>query len=211
MESNFNFKYYKESKLILAIIILYTGSEFLIELLNSVLSKYDINYNRFYPATILLAIIFGLINSFLHKIPWLWKFLIKVPLIRGVYEGEIIYFIKGVELRKSCEMKIRQTVSKIKIDTKFFDVQDGVEIIKTKTPSKSLIEDFVKNESDVFELHYYYRNSGSIDGEIPVKMGYNVLEYCEDEKKLEGVYFARKSWADGNSGELKVKFKNKLK
>ncbi|MFI1773376.1 hypothetical protein [Thalassobellus citreus] len=211
MKPTFNFKYYKETSLILLIIILYILSESLIKFLDSLLESYDFEYHRFYPATILLAMIFGFINYHLHKIPFLWNLLIKVPLIRGKYEGFIYYTIDGVEMNKKCTAIINQTTSKIKINSRFWNEGKKKKVVvASETPSESLVEDFVLNASDVYELHFYYRNGGNHNSTIPIKEGYNVLKYNKKDKLLEGHYFSKNSITVGNGGKIKINYKGKI-
>ena len=211
MKPNFNFKFYKEFRLISLIIILYIITNKLVLLLSNLLESHELEYNRFYPAAILLALIFGIINTYLHKIPSLWKCLMKTPLVRGVYEGSIKYMIDEVEKEKKCEMKIYQTASKIKIDTTFWNEDKHGNIIDaSRTISESSIEDFIENARDNYELHFYYSNGGSYNSEIPTKMGYNILKFDPEQKKFDGIYFSRNSMARGNGGNVNVKFKRKL-
>lgn len=210
MKPTFNFKYYKETSLILLIIILYVLSELLVETIGSLLADYNIQYHRFYPATILLAIIFGFINHHLHKIPFLWNLLIKVPLIKGKYEGFIQYTIGDKETTKKCSVIINQTTSKIKVNSRFWnDHKKQKKVIASETPSESLVEDFILNNSDAYELHFYYKNGGNHNSTIPIKEGYNVLKYNDEDKSLEGHYFSKNSIAVGNGGKIKLNFKGK--
>lgn len=211
MKPNFNFKYYKEDKLILAIVGLYILLEFLVSLIINFLESKDLHYYRFYPATGLLALIFGVANSNLHKVPILWKFFMKIPLVRGNYEGSIVYVIDGKEIEKKCKMRIYQTASKIKVDTTFWNEDNnGYKIETSETISESLVEDLLRNERENYELHFFYSNGGSIDSKIPIKMGYNVLKYNVETKIFEGVYFSRNSIAKGNGGKIKVEFKSNI-
>ena len=211
MKPNFNFKYYQEFRLISLVIILYLITNYLVLIIGNTLEDYQIEYKRFHPATILLIMIFGGINSFLHKIPFLWKLLMKVPLIRGNYEGNIMYLIDGKEIEKKCKMKIYQTTSKIKVDTTFWNEdENGKKIETTITHSESLVEDFLKNQRDNYELHFYYSNEGNFNRTIETRMGYNILKYDKDTKSFEGVYFSRNSITDGNGGKISVEFKQKL-
>jgi hypothetical protein len=211
MKPNFNFKYYKEDKLILTLIVLYIFLEFIIGLIIILLEKNGLHYYRFYPATVLLAIIFGFANSNLHKVPTVWNFFMKIPLIKGIYEGSIMFIIDGKEIEKKCKMKIYQNASKIKVDTIFWNEdKKGNKIETSETISESSVEDLLKNERDNYELHFFYSNGGSLDSKIPIRMGYNVLKYDAETKIFKGIYFSRNSIAEGNGGKIKLVFKNKI-
>ncbi|WP_299096999.1 hypothetical protein [uncultured Winogradskyella sp.] len=211
MKPDFNFRYYKENYLIALIIVLYIASEALIRLISHVLNIYDLSYNRFYPAAILLAILFSLINTNLHRFQKLWNLLIKVPFVKGEYEGEIHYTINDTPYTKKCFVKISQTTSKIKITSKFWEEDENSnKILITKTPSQSIVEDFRLNKNDIYELNYYYRNDGNFNSTIPIKEGYNILKYNKSTQSFEGRYFSKNSITDGNGGTIKlVKIKNK--
>lgn len=211
MKPNFNFKFYQEYRLISFIIVLYLITNYLVLIIGNFLDSQELIYNRFYPATVLLALIFGTINVFLHRIPSLWKLLMKVPLIRGCYQGEIYFVINGEKKKKKCKMKIHQTASKIKVDTLFWNEdKKGNKVITSETISESSVEDLFRNERDNYELHFFYSNGGSLDSIIPIKMGYNVLKYDAVTKVFEGIYFSRNSIAEGNGGKIKLEFKKKI-
>lgn len=211
MKPNFNFKFYQEFRLVSLIIVLYFITNYLVLTIANFLENYELAYNRFYPATALLILIFGGINVFLHRSPLLWKLFIKVPLVGGNYEGNISYVIDGEEIEKKCKMKIYQTASKIKVDTTFWNEdKKGNKIQTSETISESSVEDFIKNNRDNYELHFFYSNGGSLDSKIPIRMGYNVLKYDAETKVFEGIYFSRNSIADGNGGKIRVKFKKKI-
>lgn len=212
MKPDFNFKYYDESKLILLVILLYVGSEALINLIINLLKAYNIEYHRFYPATILLGIIFWLINKNLHKIPFLWKLLIKVPLIRGTYKGNVKYNYQGVEGDKHCKLIIYQTTSDIKVDCYFWDEdKNGKKISSTQTKSESIVEDLIRKDNGLYQLLFYYQQKGSNDSSIPIRDGFNTLTLKEDGKlkRLEGGYFSKNSLSKGNGGTISVDFQTK--
>ncbi|WP_299622978.1 hypothetical protein [uncultured Tenacibaculum sp.] len=212
MKPDFNFKYYDESKLILLVILLYVGSEALINLIINLLKAYNIEYHRFYPATILLGIIFWLINKKLHKIPFLWKLLIKVPLIRGTYKGNVKYNYQGVEGDKHCKLIIYQTTSDIKVDCYFWDEdKNGKKISSTQTKSESIVEDLIRKDNGLYQLLFYYQQKGSNDSSIPIRDGFNTLTLKEDGKlkRLEGGYFSKNSLSKGNGGTISVDFQTK--
>lgn len=212
MIPDFNFKYYKEIPLFILVILFYSISEKIIQLIIDTLNYQNIEYYRFIPFTILLATLFSFINKYLHKIPWLWKQLIKVPLIRGTYEGKVVYNYLNQDAQKKCKFIIYQTPSKIKIDSYFWNSKNyvvGDELIKTD--SESLVEDIKLKDNGLFELLFYYRNKGSSDGTIPQREGFNSLTYKKTEKtkKLEGYYFVKNGKTKGNGGKIKVDFKTK--
>ncbi|MCY4162215.1 MAG: hypothetical protein OXE77_10180 [Flavobacteriaceae bacterium] len=212
MKPDFNFKYYDESKLILLIILLYIGSEALVNFIIDRLENYDIQYYRFYPAAILLALIFSLINSNLHKISFLWKFLVKVPLIRGTYKGQVNYTFEEEERSKNCKLVVYQTTSDIKIDCYFWDEDEkGDKILNTQTRSESIVEDLVPEKNGLFKLLFYYQQKGSSDSSIPMREGFNVLNFIKtgNLKRLEGRYFVKNGLSKGNGGTISVDFETK--
>lgn len=211
MKPNFNFKYYKEDRLILALVGLYILLELLVSLIINLLESKGIHYYRFHPTTILIALVFGIANSYLHKSPFLWNIFMKVPLIKGNYIGSIRFVIDGNEIEKKCKMKIYQTASKVKVDTIFWNEDlRGNKIETSITNSESSVEDLLKNERGNYELHFFYSNGGSLDSKIPIKMGYNVLKYDIETKTFEGIYFSRNSITEGNGGKIRVEFKSKI-
>jgi hypothetical protein len=212
MKPNFNFKYYKEDLLIiLIIIVIFPVIGIVVPTITTLMKNIvgvELNLGTI---TALILTIFGLINLILHKTPLLWKLFMKVPLVRGKYKGIINYIFEGKKKEKECELEIVQTASKIKIKTSFWSLDEkGNKELTEQTSSVSLVEEFIKNSMDVFELHFYYRNNGNINGEIPIRMGYNVLEYNKEEKKFEGYYFSKNSKSEGNGGIINVQLKRNL-
>ncbi len=212
MKPDFNFKYYNESKLILLVILLYIGSEALVSGIINLLKAYNFEYYRFYPATALLALVFWLINKHLHKVPFLWKLLIKVPLIRGTYKGMVKYNYQGVLGHKHCKLIIYQTTSDIKVDCYFWDEdENGNKISSTQTKSESIVEDLIRKDNGLYQLLFYYQNKGSSDSSIPIKYGFNTLTLKKEGeiKRLEGGYFSKNSLSKGNGGTISVDFQTK--
>lgn len=212
MKPDFNFKYYSETKLLLLVILLYGASEFLINFLVNTLANYDVSYYRFYPSVILLCLIFSVINRNLHKMPFLWDFLIKVPLIRGTYLGDVKFNFDNKESFKHCKLIIYQTTSDIKVDCYFWDEdENGNKISSTQTKSESIIEDLVLEKNNIHNLLFYYRQHGSGDSSIPIREGFNILNFQQDGKikRLVGRYFTKNSLSKGNGGTMSVDFNSK--
>ena len=212
VKPDFNFKYYQETKLVLLVIILYVLSELFINWLIQVLGEHDIKYYRFYPSVILLCLLFSFINKNLHKVPFLWKWVIKVPLIRGTYTGKVKFNYNGQESFKNCKLIIYQTTSDVKVDCYFWDEDlDGKKISSSQTKSESIVEDIVKKKNGLFQLLFYYRQSGNGDSTIPIREGFNVLNFKKDGqiRRLEGKYFASNSLSRGNGGTMTVDFQTK--
>lgn len=212
MIPDFNFKYYSETKLLLLVILLYGASEYLISLLIKTLDNYDISYYRFYPSVILLCLIFSLINRNLHKMPFLWNLLIKVPLIRGTYLGTVKFNFNNKESFKNCKLIIYQTTSDIKVDCYFWDEdENGNKISNTQTKSESIVEDLVLQKNNIFSLLFYYRQHGNGDSSIPIREGFNILNFQKDGKikRLVGRYFTKNSLSKGNGGTMSVDFNSK--
>lgn len=58
MKPNFNFKFYQVFRLVSLIIILYLTTNYLVLTIADLLENYELAYNRFYPVTALLILIF---------------------------------------------------------------------------------------------------------------------------------------------------------
>lgn len=212
MKPDFNFKYYQELRLIPLIILIYFLSESLVTLGIELLEKNEWKYYRFYPSTALAAGFFSLLDKNLHRLPFLWKFLIKVPLIRGTYRGTIKFNLNDTEMIKACRLVINQTTSKIKVDSYFWNEDESGDVIpNSETQSESLVEDFTQKANDLFELLFYYHQKGNKDSTIPIREGFNKLSYHEQKgrKRFLGTYFAKNSTAAGNGGSMEVSLKSK--
>lgn len=212
MKPDFNFKYYSETKLLLLVIILYVSSEYLISLVIKILGNYEMSYYRFYPSVILLCLIFSILNRNLHKIPFLWDLLIKVPLIRGTYLGTVNFNFDDKNSFKHCKLIIFQTTSDIKVDCYFWNEdENGKKISSTQTKSESIVEDIVQKKNRLYRLLFYYRQQGSGDSSIPIREGFNILNFKKDGeiKRLEGRYFTKNSLSKGNGGTMVVDFNTK--
>ncbi|MFB9053556.1 hypothetical protein ACFFVB_10750 [Formosa undariae] len=212
MKPDFNFRYYQVTKLILLVIALYVLSELFINWIIQVLGNYEIEYYRFYPSVILLCLLFSLINKNLHKIPFLWKWIIKVPLIRGTYTGKVKFNYNNQESFKHCKLIIFQTTSDLQVDCYFWNVdEDGKKISSSQTKSESIVEEIVKKKNGLFQLLFYYRQLGNGDSTIPIREGFNVLNFKKDGqlRRLEGKYFASNSLSKGNGGTMTVDFQTK--
>lgn len=212
MLPDFNFKYYNVTKLILMVILLYGASEYLISFLVKTLANYDISYYRFYPSVILLSLIFSVINRNLHKMPFLWNLVIRVPLIRGTYLGNVKFNLDNKESFKHCKLIIYQTTSDLKVDCYFWDEdEDGNKISSTRTKSESIVEDLVLEKNSLYKLLFYYRQLGNGDSSIPIREGFNVLDFQKNGKikRLAGRYFAKNSLSQGNGGTMSVDFNSK--
>lgn len=213
MKPDFNFKYYQETQLVLLVIALYVLSELLINWVIQILGDYDIKYYRFYPSVILLCLLFSFINKNLHRVPFLWKWVIKVPLIRGTYAGKVKFNYNNQESFKNCKLIIYQTTSDIKVDCYFWDEEEegGKKISNSQTKSESIVEDFVKKKNGLFQLMFYYRQLGNGDSTIPIREGFNILNFQNDGKikRLVGRYFTKNSLSKGNGGTMSVDFNSK--
>nr|WP_293296867.1 hypothetical protein [Allomuricauda sp.] len=212
MKPDFNFKYYQETKLLLLVITLYGLSELFINWAIKFLGDYDIKYYRFYPSVILLCLLFSFINRNLYKIPFLWKWVIKVPLIRGTYTGKVKFNYNDQDSFKNCKLIIYQTTSDIKVDCYFWDEdENGNKISSSQTKSESIVEDFVEKKNGLFQLLFYYSQLGNGDSTIPIREGFNILNFKKDGqiKRLEGRYFTKNSLSKGNGGTMTVDFQTK--
>lgn len=212
MKPDFNFKYYKELRLLSLIIGLYFGIEFLINLAIDLLEAQGLKYYRFYPAAFILAVIFNILNRNLHRIPWLWSLLIKVPLLRGTYDGQVMFTYDNKVRSKICTLVVHQTTSDISVNCYFWDEdKDKKKVPTSMTESVSLVEDIVEKKNGQYQLLFYYRQKGNFDGTIPIREGFNILtlKEIEGKKYLDGGYFAKNSHSKGNGGNLKVSFKTK--
>lgn len=206
MKTEFSLKYYKTKLVIILILAISSIYGAFTPIIYSFLQEYDIVWIFFPSSTIIIGLSFSLLNSQLHKIPFLWNLIIKVPYISGQYNGKVYWWINEVESFKNCSMRIYQTTSMIKIDCEFWNTdEEGNKIISSETYSESIVEDFFENEKGQFVLHFSYIQKGSYDSKIPPREGYNVLTLNKDISELKGYYFAKNSFSDGNGGKIVVK------
>lgn len=208
MEGGFSFKYYKSNVVVIVIIILSTVYGFLAPMVFNLLQENGVTWIFFPSSAIAIGMVFVFLNSQIHKVPFLWNFLIKIPFVGGVYNGKVTWWINGEEKTKNCSMTIHQTTSKIKADCDFWDEDDtGSKVISSETKSESIVEDFFKDERGSYVLHFSYKQKGSLDSKIPPREGYNVLNYNKENREFKGYYFAKNSLSDGNGGKIEVKLK----
>lgn len=187
------FKYYKTTSLIITIILL-SG---LIDLCIGKLINPFIVQNLFLknhisvPTTLsILGGLFAIYNQYLWKLPF-FKLLMCVPDMSGRYEGKISYEWKGKNEEKNCFIEIKQTASKIKLNTYFSDDKNQ------STSSKSIVEDIKYQEDGFYEIFLFYHNAGSKkNGELDSHDGANVIRYIPDStgvnNQLIGHYFTNR-------------------
>jgi len=127
---------------------------------------------------------------------WLWKYPIlnvmnTIPNLNGFYSGEIDFHWNGQDLRKTCNLEIKQTCSNIKIKA-IFD-KEG----ENNTQSVNT-EAFIKtDEAGDQYLYYYYQNRGSCKSGDSLYQhdGMNVLEIQKKKGNttLKGYYFTNRN------------------
>jgi len=129
---------------------------------------------------------------------WLWKlpifsWLMNIPNIAGSYIGRIEYKFNGEERVKNCKMEIRQSSTRIDVETSFVgDKKD-----EPSTASSSLEASIVNDErKGKFKLVFFYENQGScVTGDtLNQHYGTNVLDIKINNKQieLEGYYFTNR-------------------
>lgn len=210
MVPDFNFKYFKIIPLFILVVFFYLASEKLIAMTIEYFNSENIQYFRFAPFTILLATLFSLLDKNLHKAPFLWRLIMKVPLLRGTYIGKVFYNFKREDREKNCKFVITQTISKIKVDCYFWDEDENGKVLSTnQTESESIVEDIQLKENGLYELLFYYRQKGNQDSSIPIREGFNSLTYKKTKyaKRLEGIYFVKNGKSKGNGGKISVDYK----
>ncbi|PHR11307.1 MAG: hypothetical protein COA40_11905 [Aequorivita sp.] len=98
------------------------------------------------------------------------------------------------------------------MDCYFWDEdEDGNKISSTQTKSESIVEDLVLQKNNIFNLLFYYRQHGNGDSSIPIREGFNILNFQKDGKikRLVGRYFTKNSLSKGNGGTMSVDFNSK--
>lgn len=141
------------------------------------------------PAAIVLCFLWCY-DKWLWKLP-VFKWMNSIPNISGRYRGEITYHWNGQDGSKSCQLKIKQTCSTIKV-TSYFSKDS-----ENDTQSVSL-EAFIKtDEAGDHHLYFYYHNRGSCkNGDtLDPHDGMNVFEIIREQKgiKLKGYYFTNRN------------------
>ena len=83
--------------------------------------------------------------------------------------------------------------------------------MNTQTRSESIVEDLVPEKKGLFKLLFYYQQKGSSDSHIPMREGFNVLNFIKtgNLKRLEGRYFVKNGLSKGNGGTISVDFETK--
>ena len=149
-----NFRYYKTSLLITAIILSSIAMDGItVKLIIPLAETYLENFRA--PTTSALVImLLTCYNQYLWRFPILNK-LVKVPDMGGRYKGKISYEFQGVPGEKDCAVEVKQNASSVKIQ--LYTTNDNNE----KTSSQSLVEDIQLTPSGFFEVYYFYLNSGT--------------------------------------------------
>jgi len=204
-----NFKYYKAAPLIAIILLLAGAIDFLLQqFIVTLLMENGIEFLRAPGNAAIIGSFFILYDQYLWKIPF-FNLLVKIPNINGRYAGKIKYVFNAESCEKECIVEVKQTASKIKIQS-YFSNEDS-----EKTGSKSAIEEIQKAEDGFFDVYFFYQNTGSkLDGILDSHEGANKLRYFPGTKnkkaKLAGHYFTNR--LKQTRGEIKVSFvSNKLK
>ena len=126
---------------------------------------------------------------------WLWKLPVlcwmnTAPNLNGSYVGEIEYIWDNQRNKKPCALSIRQTCSKIVVESIF---GEGTE---EETQSESTDTFLVSDETGGHRLYIYYCNIGHFDSDKRLNQhnGFNVLTIKKDGKSVElkGHYFTNR-------------------
>lgn len=207
---NLSFQYYKPGSFISFLIFYIAFLSWLSSYFKEILT---INgYNISVPSvSLIVASTLLLMDKYLHKIPFLWDLLIKVPYIGGQYKGKInfVFIDNGKEVggEKICEMTIYQTCSKIKTSSQFYYKNRANE---QKTSSASKVE-LLEKKDDSVKLYFAYRNYGvTINNEVPSGMGFNILNYKKNQRDetLDGTYFSERVASKNGTITLKKRKTN---
>ncbi len=204
---DFSLKYYKTSKIVSFLILITLGLTSLTEILKNYLTINRYDFISIPSVTVIIGFILWAMDKWLYRCSHLWKLFITVPYIGGKYKGKINFIFtnsegKDITGEKICEMDIYQTVSKIKVNCKFYyDEKD--EKLKQSTKSKSTIE-LLEEKDNIITFNFVYENDGvTTNNEVPKALGFNSLEYDKENKSFEGYYFAER--VASKNGTIKVK------
>lgn len=201
-----NFKYYKTTWLILIIILLAIGIDFLLdEWVVPFLKSKGIEFLRAPGNVTIIAMILAFYDNFLWKLP-VFNLLVNIPDVSGRYEGKIKFEFQEQMGEKACFIEVKQSASKIKIHS-YFNNELG-----EKTDSKSLVEDIRLEEDGFFDIYLFYLNNGNkINSTLDCHEGANKLRYIPTRKdrkaKLVGHYFTNRQIQ--TRGEIEAKFESK--
>lgn len=201
-----NFKYYKTSWLILIIILLAIGIDFLLhEWVVPFLKSKGIEFLRAPGNVTIIAMILAFYDTILWKLP-VFNLLVNIPNVSGRYKGKVMYEFQGKKGEKECFIEVKQSASKIKIHS-YFNNELG-----EKTDSKSLVEDIRLEEDGFFDIYLFYLNNGNkINSTLDCHEGANKLRYIPAKKdrkaKLIGHYFTNRQIQ--TRGEIETEFDSK--
>lgn len=207
MEKDY-FRYYKPKMLLITIIVLslFYGTllHFISAYINGFLTKPYVHYPTVSTLIVLTLMVIdkkGLRIPLLKKMFW-------VKDISGRYEGKVNYkhFKTGFEEEKPCFLEIKQSASKILINTYFdFKYTQSSETTTSKSIVTSIVTDGFENQQLVFTYH----NSGNPIKGLQPSNGTNILSIFERDNNLflEGIYYTDRE--PQTKGEMKVKLISK--
>lgn len=208
--NNLSLQYYKSDRIVLVLILLTGILTYMSGLIKEFLTinNYDISIPS---VVVIIGMILVALDKHLYRIPFLWNFLMKVPYIGGLYKGQINFTYtdpkinEDISKSKICEMRIRQTCSHIKICCKFYYEEENNDL-REETKSESFSE-LLKVKNEDVKLYFAYRNFGiSINSKIPSGLGFNILEYSQENHSFKGHYFSeRPESKNGNINVSKIK------
>ena len=136
---------------------------------------------------------------------WAWRWPIfsmlnTVPDLNGVYRGEVLFSWNGVESTKSCEMRVIQRCSHIKVTCVF----GSGEAIATRSVSTHAIID--EDAAGEHKLIFLYHNDGShmVGNSITCHDGTNILNVSKtnDVIGLVGHYYTNRE--PQTKGQIKL-------
>lgn len=150
------------------------------------------------------TVIVGLVLFSYDRWAWRWRgfsLMNTVPDLNGVYRGEILFTRNGEEGRKSCQMRVRQRCSHIKVTCTFGTQNDG----ETRSVSThAMIEEDVSGEH---KLIFLYHNDGShmTGNSVTCHDGTNILnvETIDSILHLTGHYYTNRE--PQTKGRIKLK------
>ncbi len=143
---------------------------------------------------------FAIFYQLFDKIIWKWfsiaNFWFETPVICGEYVGELLSSRDDKQLPTKIEIKIKQTLTKIKIS-----------LHTSQSTSKSEMAALLVDEPDGALLIYEFINDHRkvADPNLTIHRGLTRLTFNKTEKSLEGIYYT--SPERKNYGEIKVKKK----
>lgn len=133
----------------------------------------------------IFSVLYAIFNNWIWKNKYMKK-IHKIPDLNGVWHGEFISSFKddfGNKITGTCDMKIKQTWSKISIECNFN---------LSESHSKTAV---ISNDSNGIQLKFEYSNkpNKTVDENLKEHSGYNTLTYDEERETLKGEYYTNRN------------------